>query len=235
MNEWWLLICFLVLGLLALLLMLYPLRKARVLSATLLPMLILVSFFAYWHWGAWVDWQKYLYRQAQQQKVQAVLKTIKDPRELIARMQARLQENPKSARGWYLLGRLYISQNEWLLARDAFYKAHQLSPEDENTTVNYAQTLWQLNKQQFDQQTRTLFKTLLQKNPQQPDALAMLAIDAFTNHNYQLAIDYWQELLSLAPKQSEEAQLIRKAIARAQQKNNGHIWLRGFGPTTLPA
>jgi cytochrome c-type biogenesis protein CcmH len=225
MSEWWLFGSFLVLGLLALLWMLYPLRKTSLLCMILSPILVSATFFAYWHWGALADWQNYLHRQARQQQVQAVLQTIKGPAELIERLQARLQENPKSARGWFLLGRLYASQNEWLLARDAFYQAHQLSPEDEMTTVNYAQSLWQLHQQQLDEQTRGLFKTLLQKNPQQPDALAMLAMDAFTNHNYQIAIDYWQELLKLAAPGSEEAQLIRKAIARAEQNlpNNQRV------------
>lgn len=46
----------------------------------------------------------------------------------------------------------------------------------------------------------------------------MLAMDAFESRNYQLAIDHWQHLLKLAPEHSEEAQLLRKAIAKAQQK-----------------
>lgn len=217
MNEWWLLVCFIVLSLLALPVALYPLRKTRVLVLSLIPTLILALSLAYWHWGTWQNWQAYIHREAKQQQVQAVLQTIKSPAELIDRLQARLKENPESARGWYLLGRLYASQNEWLQARDAFSKAYQLNREDEAAAVNYAQSLWQLNQQQFNEQTRGLFKTLLQKNPNQPDALAMLAMDAFTSHDYQRAINYWQQLLKLAPEQSEEAQMIRKAIAKAQQ------------------
>ena len=42
-------------------------------------------------------------------------------------------------------------------------------------------------------------------------------LDAYTNHHYQEAINYWQQLLKLAPEQSEEAPMIRRAIAKAQQ------------------
>ncbi|KTD35994.1 cytochrome c type biogenesis protein CcmH [Legionella nautarum] len=218
MNEWWLLISFIVLGLFALPLALYPLRNTKLLIVVVVPVLVIFSSFAYWRWGAWPAWQENQHREATQQQVQAVLQTIKSPAELVERMRARLKQDPSSERGWYLLGRLYASQGQWLEARDAFLKALELKPENEITLINYAQSLLQLNQQQFNGQIRTLLKNLLQKDPNQPDALAMLAMDAFTEKNYQLAIDYWQQLLKLAPEQSEEALLLRKAIAKAQQK-----------------
>ncbi|WP_028389669.1 tetratricopeptide repeat protein [Legionella fairfieldensis] len=218
MNEWWLLACFIMLGLLALPMVLYPFRKMRGFSVIVASLAVLSLTLAYQYWGAWSDWRYYVKNQVRQQQVQAVLQTIKSPAELIKKLQMRLQSDPKSARGWYLLGRLYVSQNEWSQARDAFLNAYQLNPHDEAIIVNYAQSLWQLNQQQFNEQIRVLFKSLLQNNPQQPDALAMLAMDAFVSHNYQLAIDYWQQLLKLAPGQSQEAQMIRKAIAKAQRQ-----------------
>lgn len=218
MNEWWLLISFIVLGLLALPLALYPLRKTKWLMVIIVPVFVVFSSLVYWRWGAWSSWQEYQHREATQQQVQAVLQTIKSPAELVERMKTRLKQDPNSERGWYLLGRLYASQGQWLEARDAFLKALELKPENEMTLINYAQSLLQLNQQQFNKQIREILKNLLQKDPNQPDALAMLAMDAFADRNYQLAIDYWQQLLKLAPEQSEEAQLLRKAIAKAQQK-----------------
>lgn len=217
MNEWWLLSSFIFLSFLALLMALYPLRKSKGVYYLLIPLLTGGISLGYWHWGSWSEWRDYLNHKETQKRVEAVLQTIKGPEELIARMKARLNENPASARGWYLLGRLYASQNHWSLARDAFLKAHQLDPEDEGATVNYGQSLWQVNNQQFNEQIRTLFKVLLQKNPDQADALSMLAMDAFASHDYQKAITYWQQILKLLPSQSEEAAIIRKAIAKAQQ------------------
>ncbi|WED41786.1 tetratricopeptide repeat protein [Legionella cardiaca] len=217
MNKW-LLICFLMLVLLALPVILYPFRKSKGISFLLTLMIALAIIAGYWHWGAMPQWQLFLDHEEKQKKVQAVLQSIKNPMQLIEKLKARLQTDPNSARGWYLLGRLYASQEQWVSARDAFEKAHQLNPDDEATTVNYAQSLWQLNQQQFNDAIRALFKKLLQKNPNQPDALAMLAMDAFTAQDYQQAIDYWQQLLKLAPEQSQEAQMIRKAIAKAQQQ-----------------
>lgn len=218
MNEWWLLFFFIVLVLLALPIAVYPLRKSKFLITALFPLFIIVLSVAYWRWGSWFDWQKYRHQEINKQQIEAVLQRIKSPAELISRMKARLQQEPNSSRGWYLLGRLYASQGQWEEARNAFSTALQLNPDDSLIIVNYAQSLLQLNQQQYNDSIRHLLTTLLQKEPQQPDALAMLAMDAFVSANYGQAIDYWQRLLKLAPPQSEEAQMIRKAIARAQSQ-----------------
>lgn len=218
MNEWWLIACFLGLISLSLLIVAYPLRHYRKGLVVLLSLFVLAIVMAYWHWGAWPLWVKYTAEQAKQEEAKALLATVKSPQELIEKLKAKLDDSPKSAKGWYLLGRLYASQNQWGQARDAFAKSHQLNQDDELTTINYAESLWQLNQQQFNPEIRRVFTELLEKNPNQPDALAMLAMDAYTRHEYSQAIMYWQKLLKLAPPQSDEAKAIRKAIAKAKEQ-----------------
>ena len=216
MNEWSLLLVFVVFLIISLIVALYPLQKRAMSGMLLAPIIFSLVAFAYWRWGAWPDLNRFIHQQARQQQAQAMLKSIRNPQELIDRLKARLEQQPDSPRGWYLLGRVFASQEQWPQAHEAFAKAHHLKPDDEQTTVNYAQSLWQLNHQKFNDESRALFQTVLQKNANQPDALAMLAMDAFIGHAYQQAIDYWQRLLKFAPPQSEEAQSIRKAIAKAQ-------------------
>lgn len=217
-SEVYLLISFAILLVVALGIALYPLRRHKKIVMLLVPLFTAVIGLSYWHWGAWTDWRTHVAETIQQQQVQALLQTIHGPDELVNQLKARLVDRPKSARGWYLLGRLYASQNKWQPANEAFATAHRLKPLDEQTTVNYVQSLWQLNHQAYNANTRSLLKTLIKNNPNQPDALAMLAMDAYISQDYQQAIDFWQRLLLLAPPQSEEAQAIRKAIAKAQQR-----------------
>lgn len=217
MNEWWLLGILLILLIVALSVLFYPLRTSKLSTMLMAPILFTLVTLSYWHWGAWPEWKNHLHRQERLQQAQAMLQSMRNPQEVIDRLKARLTLQPDSARGWYLLGRLYVSQDQWQNAHDAYTKAHQLQPDNDQITVNYAQTLWQLNHQQFNDEIRKLFQSVLQNNVNQPDALAMLAMDAFVGHSYQLAIDYWQRLLTLAPPQSEDAEAIRKAIAKAQQ------------------
>jgi cytochrome c-type biogenesis protein CcmH len=202
-------------GILALPLVFYPLRLLKKNMFFLTAIIMLAMGLAYWHWGAGDKWLEHLQKEDKQKKIQALLQTIKSPEQLLEKLKISLQNNPDKVRGWYLLGRLYASQGQWLLAKEAYKKAYNLHP-DETITVNYAQSLWQVNQQQFNPLIRRLFRNLLRKNPNQPDALAMLAMDAFGQQNYAQAIAYWQQLLQLAPEQSAEAQVIRKAIAKAQ-------------------
>jgi cytochrome c-type biogenesis protein CcmH/NrfG len=196
----------------------YPLRKS-IFICTLLSFLSIGSVgILYWCWGDWSGWTSFTRDQAKQKQAKALLQSIHDPEELINKLKNRVESEPNRAKGWYLLGRLYASQGEWKKARDVYYKAHVLEPNNEQTTVNYAQSLWQLNNQKFNDKSRKLLQAVLDRNPEQPDALAMLAMDAFSGKCYQQAIDYWERLLERVPPGSEDAKAIRKAIAKAQNK-----------------
>ncbi len=195
----------------------YPLKlQSRVLQWSTAISLIVGSMLGYWQWGAWKALQEYTHQQVVKEQVRSAMKSLKSTQELIDRLKQHLQKNPGSAQGWFILGRIYASQNQWTDALSAFHKAHQLAPENEKYTINYAQCLWQKNHQKFTPALRQLFQTLLTNNPKQPDALSMLAMDAFQSHDYQKSISYWTQLLVLVPKDSIESKTIRQAIAKAQ-------------------
>jgi cytochrome c-type biogenesis protein CcmH/NrfG len=218
MNAWWLLALLAGMTLLASILIIYPLKRRLRASFLLIPIIFIIAFSGYFHWGSFAKWQDYLDHQQKQQQAEKLLKSVKSPQELITKLRAKLDDTPKSAKGWYLLGRLYSGQEERQNAADAFAKAYQFEPDNEQYAVNYAHSLWQLNNRQFTSQVTDIFNNLLKNNPNQPDALAMLAMDAYTRHAYEEAIGYWQRLLKLAPPQSEEAKAIRKAIVKAEER-----------------
>jgi cytochrome c-type biogenesis protein CcmH/NrfG len=149
-----------------------------------------------------------------------MLRSIKSPDELITKLKEKLDNTPKSAKGWYLLGRLYVNQNDFTQATEAYAKAYKLAPANEQYVVNYIHGLWKLNNQQFNSRILRLLKELLDRSPNQPDALAMLAMNSFLSHDYEGAINYWQRLLKLTAPQSEEASAIHKAITKAQERIN---------------
>lgn len=220
MNEWWLIGLLVASVFIASIFIVYPLRRNKIFSVLLIPFVMISVFTGYYFWGGFAQWQGYLHKNETQALAQEMLKSIKSPQELIEKLKAKLDDSPASAKGWYLLGRLYTSQSENRLAAEAFATAHHFMPEDEQYTVNYAHSLWLLNNQQFNPEILAIFQTLLNKNPNQPDALAMLAMNAFMSHAYEDAISYWQRLLKMTPEQSEESLAIRKAIAKAQEQMN---------------
>ncbi|MCP0914673.1 MULTISPECIES: tetratricopeptide repeat protein [Legionella] len=217
MSEWASIFSLSILLITALGIALYPLRPYKKLKTMLVPVLSVAAVFAYYHWGSWFELQDYKQQIIKQQQAQALLSKIRSPQELIAKLKAKLDENPSGARGWYLLGRLYASQGQWKDARESFAQAFALEPNDEQITVNYAQSLWQENQRHFNEPIRGLVNRLLQINPNQPDALAMLAMNAFMSHDYPLAIRYWRQLLTVVPPDSDDAKAIKQAIAKAEQ------------------
>ena len=140
MHKWYLLGILSALLLLSVYIVCKTLR-CRKLHAVYLG-IFLASFVAvaYYHWGGWQGWFNYLQRQA-------VLEAFKDPDKLIYALKSRLKDNPNSAQGWYLLGRVYASNQRVKEACDAYAKAQQLAPTDPKIKLNYAQSLWQLNSQ----------------------------------------------------------------------------------------
>ena len=90
----------------------------------------------YWHWGGWFAWQQEKTKQARAEQVQALIKQFKTPEALIQKLKQQLSDAPESARGWYLLGRLYSSQNDWKSARLAFQHATRLKPHQQRYQMN---------------------------------------------------------------------------------------------------
>lgn len=219
MSEWWFVALLTAISFIVSLVLVYPLRRYKLFSIILIPALMLCTLAVYYFSGDFKKWQGYRQKKASVARAQSLLKTIKSPQELISRLKAKLDDSPKSAQGWYLLGRLYMAQNEYGHAVFAFQKAHFLKLDNEQYTVNYAYALWQENHQQFNSKVIQLFTQLLKSNPNQPDALAMLAMNAYTTHHKKQAIAYWERLLKLTPEHSEASAEIRKAIAKASRRD----------------
>ncbi len=215
-QEWWLLGGLLFLFTLAMGFVFVPFRRSFRTMFMLLPILLCLVGVMYWQWGAWSLWTNFNQKQASALQMQALLQSVKSPEDLIHKLKLRLQQTPDSARGWYLLGRLYASLGQWSEAHAAYQKAYHLDSKDIQISVNYAQSMWQKNNRQFNEHIRHFLSQILANHPNQPDVLGMLALDAFLGHSYQQAIDYWQRLLALAPKDSDDAKAIQKAIAKAE-------------------
>ena len=108
-----------------------------------------------------------------------------------------------------------MNQENWQSAYNAFKHAFRLSPTDEKIILNYVRSAAILHHQRLNAESIQLLNDVLTKNPDQPDALMLLASDAYTRHQYQLAITHLQHLLHVLPQDSAEAKNIRQLIAKA--------------------
>ncbi len=195
-----------------------PFKLSRVKKSVFFLGVLLVSGVFYYFWGGGALWHEYSQQQYKNKQARALLATIKNPDELITTLKKTLGNTAKSAEGWFLLGRLYSAQGNWSSACEAFALANQFAPNNQKTMSNYAYALWQNNGHKFTTTSRKLYHQLLQLNSEQPDALAMLAMDSYQQHQFNQAQQYWRRLLPLVNNNSEEEHKLRNAILEAEKR-----------------
>ncbi len=222
MHSWYLIGVMSVLLLVAVVIFLAPFRikgnNWALFSALIFCVLASVT---YLFWGNWSAWQSNRDAAEKETKAKAYLRTFNSPSQLAEKLKAQLQQKPNSAKGWYLLGRVYQSQLQWIEARDSFKKSLTLDAKSEATWVHLVESLWQIEDQHYTDEIRAILLQILKKFPEQPDALSMLALDAEIRKDYSAAIKYWQTLLKLMPKTSKEAAVVQQRMLKLDKAQSG--------------
>ncbi|MDF2868277.1 MAG: cytochrome biosis protein CcmI [Gammaproteobacteria bacterium] len=168
----------------------------------------------YLHWGSGKQWSLYYQQQKNSQVIDSTLQQFGSPQQVIEKLEAQLQTRP-DAKGWYLLGRLYMSQSLFPQAVAAFANANELKPNDPQTILQYAEAQF-LAQHSLSIQAKALIEKVLAQQPDNTEAANILAIAAYQQGDYQQAIDRWEQLLTRFPAQSEDGKKLLEAIARAQ-------------------
>ena len=142
----------------------------------LLSLLIAISSVSIYQ-GFGYSHQLKLYHLIQERT--AEFKKTGSPNEVIQLLEAKLKQQPNSAQGWYLLGKLYISDQQYSKAVIALQKANQLNPKQEVIMVKYAEALFFTHDQILNSKARSLLADALDQDKDNLEAINLLAIDAF--------------------------------------------------------
>lgn len=138
-------------------------------------------------------------------------------------LQAKLTYDVENVDGWVQLGRLYESASEGSLsnlAYQAYEKAYELAPSDDEQVVNFARV--NITTGNFPK-ADDLLDSILLKNAKHESALLMSGFSFFHQQKYQQAINQWQRVLAGRPtnnisEQEQQSRLIlEQRIAKAQQ------------------
>jgi len=127
MSEWWLIGGLVGLGVSGLTGLVMPLKLARERVVWLLLIIIILLYAAYSRWGSYHEWHIFAQSQRNQQQVKALLATEQGRKELITQLRTRLNKTPDNAYGWMLLGKLYLTIGDEVLAQQAFELAKKLN------------------------------------------------------------------------------------------------------------
>ncbi|MGE3920722.1 MAG: tetratricopeptide repeat protein [Gammaproteobacteria bacterium] len=212
-------------SLIAIVIILIPLWRKKIRLALILTALVVliiptIAILLYLHWGSSDSLTKYYQIHDSQKTEQKLVSLHQDPNALISRMKATLAKDPQSEEGWYLLGRLYFSQNDYENSYNSFTKAYQLNPKSLIIQLGVAESSFLVNQQRLTPQTKQLLYAVLQNVPDQPDALNLMAIDAFHQKQFAKAINYWERMSLKLPADSHLLPIVKQAIAMAHKQIN---------------
>ena len=134
---------------------------------------------------------------------------------MVARLAARMRENPEDADGWKLLGRSYAVLGRYGEAVDAYARAAQRAPRDPQLLADFADALAMARGAQLAGEPEKLVLRALEIDPGNLKALALAGTAAFERKDYAIAARFWQRMLPLVPDGSDEARTIRANVDEA--------------------
>jgi len=194
-------------------------HKKDYLSLTAIVLLIpIVSLVLYHHWGDASGVSQRVAFLKREQQVRQELATAKSPMQIIAKLKKHLQQDPNSAEGWFLLGRLYSSMGDYKNARAQYAKAKQLQPQVINIQLQWIQADYFARGQVLTSANQHLLQKILLQQPNNTSATNLLAMAAYHQTEYAQAIKLWQRMLALYSPQSDNGKSIIRAIAKAKQQ-----------------
>jgi cytochrome c-type biogenesis protein CcmH len=139
----------------------------------------------------------------------------------VAKLAARLKENPNDAQGWAMLARSYSNFKRYREASDAYARAVAVAGNDAGLWADYAESLALANNSQLQGQPLELINRALQLDPNNQKALWLAGHAAYQAKNFQQAISHWEKLEKLLPEGSEGAQSVSASIEDARAQLSG--------------
>ena len=120
--------------------------------------------------------------------------------EAIASLSARLKESPDDPEGWNMLGRSYMSVQDFGNAVNAFEHAVALEESgNAQSLVSLGEALLARDNAPIEGRTATLFETAVSLDPIDQKALFYSGIAAANRGDVELATDRWEQLSTLNP------------------------------------
>jgi cytochrome c-type biogenesis protein CcmH len=136
---------------------------------------------------------------------------------MVARLAAKLRENPDDADGWKLLGRSYAVMGRYADAVNAYAKAAERAPRDAQLLADFADVLAMYRGQRLAGEPERLIQRALEIDPNNLKALALAGTAAYERQDYAKAAEVWGRMLPLVPSDSEDARMISENVDEARK------------------
>lgn len=138
--------------------------------------------------------------------------------EMIERVKQRLRDQPDDIRGWFILGRTYMSMRQYQEAVTALQRAYELDQSQPPIMLALADALAMTHDGTMGEQAENLVKKALQLAPNDPTALWLGGLAAEQNGRFREAYDHWTKLLPLLTDDPDSTQEVKILLAELRNK-----------------
>lgn len=138
--------------------------------------------------------------------------TAADIDAMVAKLAARMRDNPQDMNGWLMLARSYKMLGRYGEAVDAYAKAESVIDKDPELLASYAETLAMASGKGLTGKARELIDKALKLDPKHAHTLFLAGAAAMEAGDRKNGIAYWEALLPQVEAGSELDQMLRKGI-----------------------
>ncbi|MDD9195531.1 c-type cytochrome biogenesis protein CcmI [Aliivibrio sp. S3MY1] len=154
-------------------------------------------------------------------------------KDLTLALRTKLHHEPKDAMGWFLLGRIGMSNRDIDTSIGAMKKAYALEPTNVEIKLGYAQALMLSGDDAKADQAKKMLKQVLRSDSTNLRALSLLAFSSFERQDYKGAVSAWKAMQMLIGPDDSRYEMLTRSIERAQSKINPEANLDKQVPITL--
>lgn len=133
-------------------------------------------------------------------------------------LRTKLVETPEDATGWMLLGRVSGAINRIDSAIQAFEKSLKYDPNNIGTLSSYAQALLMTGQEQQVLQAKNVLLHILKLEPDNTNAMGVLAIAASELGDKPLALENWQRLIAFIPETDPNYLAVNQRITQLKDE-----------------
>ena len=117
--------------------------------------------------------------------------------EMVTSLATRLKQNPDDLEGWLMLGRSYVSLEQFDAAREAYQRAYLMTGGQNLTAaLGYAEAMALTDRATLSGEAGVLIEAALKTAPQNPKALWYGGMSAVARGDSVLAAERWRRLLN---------------------------------------
>jgi len=206
-----------------------PLDKANSLHWVIMGLVssvfVVASLLTYQHLGASEQYAEYLALGGEK----AVLASSSEPQnaapdfaKAVTLLKAKLAKNPEDIEKWFLLANSYAAMGNFTQTANVFKKISELvgqeSPDYPAIKAAYAQATYQVAGEKITPEVQQAINEALSLDAQEPTALILQGLGAYTNKHYTQAIAFWEKA-KVKAGETQITRFIEPAIQEARRQS----------------